>query len=418
MIEVFLNKNQEFSNKTKVIKYLVDQSIAKANIKDACSKIDFIGKDIKDKYLEKFKIICLIKSNKKNEAQLMLDILREQKLSDKFFDTKVNFLLGISENPKTKTLDDNLLNFYLSSITVANFEYIPTRKTDQFIWKYLSASNLLKVKDINKEQLKELEEAANNNSLDKSQIFEIYKNIPNSIRDLLRAEDIYKTLDPIEARALIYQKFLLSDSYENKIKYLFLLNELFKKNNLSNIYKEHLSDQLRLIDAENIPEKYQKLVSNNIILEADKKLGKIKYSDTKYESSKILRFYTEKNFSSKNVEKELNNVHKKIKKNKKYKLSLKDLALFESLESDGIKIPKDIYYKKIAEKNAPPVELLNLMKNNEIGLLSLRIVELIGEDKIVDFDDQSIYFINHLLNKAELKKFRNKLLITSLPQRD
>ena len=58
------------------------------------------------------------------------------------------------------------------------------------------------------------------------------------------------------------------------------------------------------------------------------------------------------------------------------------------------------------------------MKNNEIGLLSLRIVELIGEDKIVDFDDQSIYFINHLLNKAELKKFRNKLLITSLPQRD
>ena len=418
LIEVFLNKNQEFSNKTKVIKYLVDQNIAKANIKDACSKMNFIGKDIKDKYLEKFKIICLIKSNKKNEAQLMLDILREQKLSDKFFDTKVNFLLGISENPKTKILDDNLLNFYLSSITDANFEYIPTRKTDQFIWKYLSASNLLKVKDINKEQLKELEEAANNNSLDKSQIFEIYKNIPNSIRDLLRAEDIYKTLEPIEARALIYQKFLLSDSYENKIKYLFLLNELFKKNNLSNIYKEHLSNQLKLIDAENIPEKYQKLVSNNITLEADKKLGKIRYSDTKYESSRILRFYTEKNFSAKNIEKELNNVHKKIKKNKKYKLSLKDLALFESLESDGIKIPKDIYYKKIAEKNAPPVELLNLMKNNEIGLLSLRIVELIGEDKIVDFDDQSIYFINHLLNKAELKKFRNKLLITSLPQRD
>ena len=133
-------------------------------------------------------------------------------------------------------------------------------------------------------------------------------------------------------------------------------------------------------------------------------MGKIKYSDSKYETSKILKYYTEKNFSPKNVEKEINNVYKKIKKNKKYKLSLKDLALFESLESDGIKIPKEIKYKKLAEAKFTAKRVINLSKNNEIGLLSLRIVELIGEDKILDFDDQSIYFINHLLNKSGLKK--------------
>ena len=419
LIEVFLNKNQVFPNKKKVIKYLVDQNIAKADIKEACEKISFIGKDIKDKYLEKFKIICLIKKKKRNEAQLILDILREQKLSDKFFDEKINFLLGVSDKQETKILDDNLLNFYLSSITMTNFEYVPNRKTDEFIWKYMSAANLIKVEGTeSKDQLKELEIAANNNSLDKLQVFEIYKNIPHNIRNLLRAEDIYKTLEPIEARALIYQKFLLSDSKENKLKYLFILKELFKKDNLSNIYKDYLSNQLKLFETEDIPEIYQKLVSKNIISKTDKKLGKIKYSDSKYETSKILKYYTEKNFSPKNVEKEINNVYKKIKKNKKYKLSLKDLALFESLESDGIKIPKEIKYKKLAEKNLPPKELLNLSKNNEIGLLSLRIVELIGEDKILDFDDQSIYFINHLLNKSGLKKFRNKILITSLPQRD
>ena len=419
LIEVFLNKNQVFPNKKKVIKYLVDQNIAKADIKEACEKISFIGKDIKDKYLEKFKIICLIKKKKRNEAQLILDILREQKLSDKFFDEKINFLLGVSDKQETKILDDNLLNFYLSSITMTNFEYVPNRKTDEFIWKYMSAANLIKVEGTeSKDQLKELEIAANNNSLDKLQVFEIYKNIPHNIRNLLRAEDIYKTLEPIEARALIYQKFLLSDSKENKLKYLFFLKKLFKKDNLSNIYKDYLSNQLKLFETEDIPEIYQKLVSKNIISKTDKKLGKIKYSDSKYETSKILKYYTEKNFSPKNVEKEINNVYKKIKKNKKYKLSLKDLALFESLESDGIKIPKEIKYKKLAEKNLPPKELLNLSKNNEIGLLSLRIVELIGEDKILDFDDQSIYFINHLLNKSGLKKFRNKILITSLPQRD
>ncbi len=418
LIEVFLNKNREFPHKGKVIKYLVDENISKANIKEACDKINFIGKDIKDKYLERFKIICLVKSNKKNEAQLIFDILREQKLSDKFFDNKINFLLGVNDKQDGKILDDNLLNFYLSSITISNFEYLPNRKTDPFIWKYLSAANLLKVEVIeNKEQLKELELAANSNTVDKLQIFEIYKNIPYNIKDLLRAEDIYKTLEPIEARALIYQKFLLSEKTENKLNYLVLLSQLFKKDNLSNIYKDYLSDQLKLLDTDEIPRKYEKFVSNNTILESNKKLNKIKYSDSRYETSKLAKFYTEKNFSSKNVEKELKNVHKKIKRNKKYKLSLKDLTLLESLDSDGIKIPKDIKYQELAQKNLPPIELLNFQKNNEIGLLALRIVELIGQDKITDFDDQSIYFISHLLNKSGLKKFRNELLKISIPQR-
>jgi len=418
LIEIFLKKNEEFSHKEKVIKYLIDENISKANIKEACNKINFIGKDIRDKYLERFKIICFIKSNKRNEAQLMLDILREQKFSDKFFDNKINFLLGVNDKQDNKILDDNLLNFYLSSITVKDFEYLPNRKTDPFIWKYLSSANLLKVENIeNKEQLKELELAANNNTVDKSQVFEIYKNIPYNIKDLLRAEDIYKTLEPIDARALIYQKFLLSDSTENKLNYLILLHQLFKKDKLSNIYKIYLSNELKLLDSEDVPRKYEKFVLNNIIVETRKKLNKIKYSDSRYETSKMLRFYTEKNFSLKNVEKELKNVHKKIKRNKKYKISLKDVVLLESLESDGVEIPKDIKYQQLAEKNLPPIELLNFQKNNEIGLLALRIVELIGQDKIKDFDDQSIYFISHLLNRSGLKKFRNKLLIISIPQR-
>ena len=134
LIEQFLTKNNDFPNKTKIIQYLVDRNISNANIKIGCEKANFIGKDIKDPYLEKFKIYCLVFNNKKNQAQLLFDILKEQKQSDVFFNNAMNFLLGVSENKNKKIKDDNLLNFYLSSVTFPNFKYAPNEKTKKSIW--------------------------------------------------------------------------------------------------------------------------------------------------------------------------------------------------------------------------------------------------------------------------------------------
>jgi len=91
--------------------------------------------------------------------------------------------------------------------------------------------------------------------------------------------------------------------------------------------------------------------------------------------------------------------------------------LFETLQNDGITVPSDLLDKEIIKNNSPPVELLNFGKNNEIGMLLLRIVELVGEDEILDLDQQTIYFINHLLIKSGLKKISNKILTTTLPER-
>ena len=55
LIENFLNNNLEFDGKSKLIKYLVDFYISTAKISEGCKKIDFINKEIKDNYLEKFK---------------------------------------------------------------------------------------------------------------------------------------------------------------------------------------------------------------------------------------------------------------------------------------------------------------------------------------------------------------------------
>ena len=79
LIENFLKQNQDFKSKSKAVQYLVDENISKANIKEGCEKIKFIDANIKDAYLEKFRIYCLIYNNKKSEARLLLDLLREQK---------------------------------------------------------------------------------------------------------------------------------------------------------------------------------------------------------------------------------------------------------------------------------------------------------------------------------------------------
>ena len=83
--------------------------------------------------------------------------------------------------------------------------------------------NLIKFDDASdKEKLKELELAANKNQLDKNKIFEIYKQIPFSLNTLINAKTSYQTLNESDARALIYQKYLLSDNSESKIEYLLL----------------------------------------------------------------------------------------------------------------------------------------------------------------------------------------------------
>ncbi len=417
LIEKFLKQNNTFPNKKKLIQYLVDSNIAKANIKEGCNKIDFLDKNIKDSYLDKFKIYCLVFNKKQNEAQLQFDILREENKSDNFFDDKISFLLGVTSKTTKKIKDDNLLNFYLSSVTIKNFTYEPTKKTQKIIWEYLNAANLIKLEDDrDKEKLKSLEIAANQNQFDKQKIFDIYSNISFDLNSLIKAEDIYLTFDNIDARALIYQKYLLSDNEENKIKLLFLLKDLFQKDKLSNIFVELLSDRLKEINLDNVSESYKEVVQKNIITKEEIRLGKIKYDDKILHRSRLLRYFNNE-IDQKKAQKDFIKIYKKIKKNRKYFFSAKDLALVESLARDGFEIPKELDYREISKKYSIPSNLFELGKSKQSAFLTLKLVEIIGEDEAYNLDPETIYFITHLLNQNNLKKIRNEILISALPQR-
>ena len=418
LIEEFLNTNLEFSGKSKLIKHLVDYYIMSANTSEGCKKVSFINKEIKDNYLEKFRIYCLLLNKKDQQAQLNFDLLREEGRSDKFFSNKILFLLGLNEKPDNKISDKNLLYFYLSSITVENFKYEPTQKTDKSIWKFLNASNLISLEQLeDPEVIKKYEIAANEGTFDKNKIFEIYLSVPFNIKQLINADTIYKSLDGHEARALIYQKTLLSDDLENKLNLLFLLKDLFEKDNLNNIFKENLSDTLKDIDSDDIPDQFKKVVEKNIILEKVDRTGKIKYDDKILHRSKVVKIFTEEKPNREKLNKDFLSIYKKVKKNKKYFFSIKDVILIEALYSEGFKMPKELDVQGLSKDLTVPPNLDSLVEREEIGIFMLKLVEIIGSDEIKDLDPETLYFIVNLLNKAKIKKIRNEILNLTLPLR-
>ena len=417
LIEEFLKQNDEFFGKSRAVQYLVDENIAKANIKNGCEKAKFIDTKIKDAYLEKFKIYCLVFNNKKSQAQLLLDLLREQKQSDKFFDDKINFLLGISDKTSDKINQENLLNFYLSSVTIKNFKYVPTKSTKKEIWKYLNAANLIQLEDISdKKKLKDLEIAANQEQIDQEIIFNIYKQIKFDLNTLINAKNNYQSLEQSDARSLIYQKYLLSEDLKSQVEYLFLLEELFKKEKLLNIYQKFFVTELKKIGLENIPEDYREIAEKKIIENEEIKLGKVKYNDKVLHQSKIMKFYLE-NEENKKIQKEIDRTFKKISKNRKYFYSAKDLALVDALLKDGFKIPSNFDYDQLASKYEVPKNLIELIEKKQNAFLVLKIIEIIGEDEPNQLDPETIYFITSLLNEMNLIKIRNKVLTSALPLR-
>ena len=415
-LETLLKKNPEVRQNTKAVKFLINEYLSAADIKSACEKINFLDPRVQNNYLEKFTIYCLINNDRKEEAQLIYDLLKERGFEDKFFETKINFLLGITEKSGgKKILDDNLLNFHLSHITSNDFEYQPDDKTDKLIWKYLSSANLIQVGNLENENIiLTYEQAAAQNSFANDEIFKIYLKMYFNFYQLVNAQEIYKNLPNYKARALIYQSMLLSDSIEKKINLAFLLKDLFIMDKIFNVYAEELSNILKSIDPEKIPEHYVELIDQNLNKNST---TKVKFDNDILHRSKVIKHFLDNNEKLSRTEKDFKSVYKKIKKNKKYFISIKDIVVLESLMADGISLPEDLDYTSLSTQLTVPKNLRDLVSQNQVGLIMLKIVEIIGEDDIRDLDPETIYFLNRILNELNLKKIRNNILSEALPIR-
>ena len=115
------------------------------------------------------------------------------------------------------------------------------------------------------------------------------------------------------------------------------------------------------------------------------------------------------------TEKDFKAVYKKIKKNKKYFISIMDIIVLESLAADGINLPKELNLEDLSSAMTVPENLNTLASENQIGFLMLKIIEIIGEDQTRDLDPETIYFLTKILNNLNLKKIRNSILSEALP---
>ena len=419
-LEKLLLTNPAVGKKTKAVRFLVDDNLAMANISSACDKVKLLNKDAKDFYLEKFNIVCLINQNREDEASLYFDMLIERGLEDKFFEDKINFLLGITSKTTQKINDKNLLYFYLSQTTVDEFNYKPNKKTSRLIWRYLTSSNLINfgeneiIEEI--ETIKLYESAAAEGTFNKEEIFNIYKRYLFNVNQLLNVSDAYKTLPTYKARALVYQSILLSENVETKIRLIFLLKDLFEKDKLENIFSNEIKRLLKEIDRNEIPENFLARV-DFYIQDKYKLSSNIKFDNNVIHRSKLIKYFLEDNYPIKKLEKDFKSVHKKVKKNKKYFISIKDIILLETLKYDGIKIPAGLDYEEFAEKLTVPQGLQDMVDTNQTGLAILKIIEIIGADSIRDLDPETIYFLNKILNQLKVKKIRNQILSQALPLR-
>ena len=83
--------------------------------------------------------------------------------------------------------------------------------------------------------------------------------------------------------------------------------------------------------------------------------------------------------------------------------------------SDGVQISKKYQSLFEFEQSNIPTDIQLLINNNEIGLVLLRLVEIIGQDDIKSLDPDTLYFMITTLNQLDIDPIRNYILLKVLP---
>ena len=417
LIKTYLLKNQIIDVQPKLTKFLIDEYLSNFEIKRACEIFSKNSKPINDDYLIKFNIYCLIKDGKDEEAQLIYDLKKEMGFKNEYFENKINYLFKYIDKADEIISEKTIFDFHLAHQTNPNFSFEPNESTKKIIWKYLSSANLLSsFKEIEITELNRIsviEKAVHNQNYPENDLFQIYKRFQFNINQLLNAAEFYKSLSSIEGRALIYQKILLESEGIEKLKLLKILKESFKKDNLDNAFDKELKKFLEDFNPIEIPDNLTSFYYTNIEIKDDKK-KKIKFNNEILHQSKLLNYFNG-DYTKNRIEKDINNFLKKVKKNKKYTLTVKDQIFLESLRSDGIEIDEkfnDLFEQDIS---TIPTDIQVMINNDEKGAALLRLVEVIGQDRLDRIDDDTMYFIISTLNQLNINILRNKILLKVLP---
>ncbi len=417
LIEKYLIKNQKIKNNEKLIKFLINEYLSNSELEKSCKVLSKINYPTEDKYLTKFNIYCLINNNKKEEAQLQYDLKKELGFKDDFFDKKFNYLMEYDLSIDETVSEATILDFHLSHRTNPNFSFEPNDSTSKKIWRYLSTSNLLTSIDSvdleNEQKILSIEKATHEGNYTEKELFELYKRFQFNINQLLNVNQSYKLLKNVESRALLYQGILINSDIDKKLELSKLLKESFVKEEKGNAFNNELVNILYKIDEKDVPLNYSRFYKKYVQTEKSN-LKKIKINNKVIHQSKLIN-YLKGDLDEDEIKKDLNDILKKVKKNKKYFVSIKDIILLETLKSDGIEFDKKYDSLYEVDNLNMPSDLQKLIENEESGLVLLRLVQILGQDNFEDLGPETLLFIVSALNQLNIDKLRNKILLKVLP---
>ena len=222
MMQDYLIKNQNINENIRLTKFLVDEYLSMSELEKSCDVFSKINEIINDDYLSKFNIYCLFNNNERETAQLQFDLKKELGFKDNFFEKKFNYLMEYDVTVDQEISEKSILDFHLSHRTNPEFKFEPDESTSKYIWRYLSASNLLdNIENVDLEDQNKIiliEKATHERNYSEKELYNLYKRFLFNINQLLSVKQSYKLLSNVEARALLYQGILINTEAETKLK--------------------------------------------------------------------------------------------------------------------------------------------------------------------------------------------------------
>ena len=132
-------------------------------------------------------------------------------------------------NSKYKSLDNYDLRLFCGPSIIIDLPNEIKVNTDHVEKELHNIDNINDIELTDLSKIVTIEKATHDKNYSEEDLFEFYKRFQFNISQLINTDEVYKTLSPIEGRALVYQRLLLTEDPELKLELLKTLKNIFEK---------------------------------------------------------------------------------------------------------------------------------------------------------------------------------------------
>ena len=144
----------------------------------------------------------------------------------------------INSNVFFVAIISKLIDFFSLDVEGSELNVLKGVNFREYNFRYL----LIEITDIDK--ILTIEKATHDKNYSEQELFEFYKRFQFSLSQLINTKESYKTLSPIEGRALLYQRLLLTEEPKLKLELMKILKDVFEEEGISDAFDVELKNFL------------------------------------------------------------------------------------------------------------------------------------------------------------------------------